>query len=95
MLYDIVHGDTGMAFIVYALSVADKEYLGGFVLYIENICYLAGQVTVCNQVKKIKIDSRRLIISFQPAPYHTADAAAGGMLENNLGPRKRMFFDRF
>ena len=95
MLYDIVHGDAGMAFIVYTLSVADKEYLGGFVFYKEIFHYLIGQGAVAQEVQVIEIDSVRLLDPFQPVLDHGAGGTAGAMFKNELRAGGGSFPDLF
>ena len=84
MLYDIVHADAGMAFVVYTLSVPDEEYLGGFVLHKEIFHYLIGQGPVTQEVQVIEIASGRLLDPFQPVLDHGAGGTAGAMLKNEL-----------
>jgi hypothetical protein len=95
MLYDIVHGDAGMAFVVHALSVADKEDLGGFMLYKEIFHYFIGQGPVAEEVQVIEVDSVRLPDPFQPVLDHGAGGTAGAMLKNELRADGGFFPDLF
>jgi len=84
-----------MTFVVNALPVENEQYLWGFVPYKEGFRYFVGQGAIAQQVQVIKVDSVRLLASFQSAFDEGAGGAAGAMFKNKLGPSGRFFPDFF
>ncbi len=84
-----------MTFIVYALSIADQQDLGGFVLYPEGVDYFIGNGPVADEVEVIEIDGSRLAGPFQAIFDQRAGRAPGAMFEDKLGAVGRFFPDPF
>ena len=81
----VIHGDPHVAFVIDAFSVADEQYLGGFVLYEERFDDLVGDGPVADEVKVVEINGFRLTRSFQAAFYEGAGGATGTVFEDELG----------
>src|SRR5258708_6622078 len=64
-LYDVIHGDPHVAFVIDAFSIADEQYLGGFVFYEEHFDDPVGDGPVADEVKVVEINGFRLARSFQ------------------------------
>lgn len=82
-----------MAFVIDALAIADQQYLGGLVVYLENIRYFIGYGPVADQIEVVEINGFWLIGSFEAAFYQGAGRATRTMLEDQLGAGSGFFFD--
>jgi hypothetical protein len=75
------------------LAIADQQYLGGLVVYLENIGYFIGYRPIANEIEVVEINGFRLIGSFEASFYQGAGGATGTMLEDQLGAGSGFFFD--
>ena len=74
-----------MTLVIDAFSVADEQYLGGFVVDVERIGHFFGNGPEAYQIEVIKVDGIGWLISFEPAFNEGTGRAAGTVLEDQLG----------
>lgn len=91
--HNIVHADTGMAFVIHAFAIFDQEYLWGFMVNSKRFSHLRRKLAMTDQVEKIEIHIWRGRGSFQPALGHATDGAAGAVFKDHLWGGTRFFFD--
>jgi hypothetical protein len=92
---DVGHSDAHMAFVIDALAVADQEYLGGFMVDLEEVGDPVGDRPVIDQVEVVEIDGFRAFPSFQPAFDYGAGGATGTVFKDQLGTVGRFGLDLF
>jgi hypothetical protein len=54
--------------------------------------YLIGNISVTDNVKKIKVDAIRKFVSIEPVSCHTAEGAAAAVFKNYLWCMGRILF---
>jgi hypothetical protein len=89
----VAHRNTQMAFVIDALAIADQQYLGGLVVYLENIGYFIGYGPVANEIEVVEINGFWLFGSFEAAFYQGAGGATRTVLKDQLGTGSGFFFN--
>lgn len=81
-----------MTFIVDAGSVLYNQYLWRFMTNMKIVGDPVGNISVIDNVEKIKINPFRRFISVEPVTCHTADSAAGAVFKYHLWCMRGIFF---
>lgn len=81
----LIHINTHVAFVIDTFPVADKQYLGRFVMDHECVGHFIGYRPETYEVEVVKVDGIGWLISFEPAFNEGAGGAAGTVFEDQLG----------
>ena len=81
---NLIHADAGVAFIVHTFTIFYQKYLWRFMVHGKVFGNFTRDISVFDQVKKVKINILRWGIAFQPAFGNTAHSATGTVFKDNL-----------
>ena len=80
---DVVHIDAIMTFVINAFAVTDKEYLGAFMMNLEDLRNLIRYASVTDEVKEVEQRAFRRLLPLEAVFCHGGDGATGAVLEDH------------
>lgn len=95
MSNNILHINTRVAFIVHAVPIINDKNLRRFMIYPKFCSYFIRNISMVDDIQKIKINTVGRWASFEAVPCHAAYAAPAAVLKNYLGGFRRICFQFF